>query len=400
MFESTSTILRGKPLLTAVLYVMLGILPLYLTSAQVVSLSDELGFGTARLGIATAVHFGVGALVAHPVGAVVERVGATVGLRLGAGSAATAGLVAALAQRWWILLFVAALGGVANSFMQVSTNVVLARDAIYQRQGVGFGAKQGAVPLSGAFAGLLLPVLGVAVGWRWTYVLAAGLALGSIAFAPTLVNPTNLGPRTAASAERPPLSPALWWMAFGGVFGGAAGNGLSLFVVPSAVEVGFSEALAGGFLAVSSALVFTTRVVAGWSADRSDSTGHREMIVLLGFGAVACTALALSSTALAYGIAMPLAMIGSWGWPGLVYFTVVRIHPEAAARASGVILAGNLPGTLLGPLAVGFIGERGSFTGAWAMIAAFSAIAASGMAMSRRKFLLGRAPTEPILHNR
>ncbi len=396
MLESTSTILRGRPLLTAVIYVMLGILPLYLTSAQVVSLSDELGFGTARLGIATAVHFGVGALVAHPVGGTVERLGPTIGLRLGASAAAVAGLLAAAAGRWWVLLFVAGLGGVANSFMQVSTNVVLARDAIYRRQGVGFGAKQGAVPLSGAFAGLLLPVLGVAVGWRWTYVLAACLAMGSIALAPTLVNPIQAGPRKASRIDQSQLSPALWWMALGGIFGGAAGNGLSLFVVPSAVEVGFSEALAGGFLAVSSVLVFTTRVVAGWSADRSDSTGHREMIVLLGFGTLACTGLVLGSTALAYGVAMPLAMIGSWGWPGLVYFTVVRIHPEAAARASGVILAGNLTGTVLGPLAVGFIGERGSFTSAWAMIAVFSAIATSGMVMSRRKFVVDRSRSEPI----
>ncbi|HEY5650123.1 MAG TPA: MFS transporter [Acidimicrobiia bacterium] len=400
MLESTSTILRGRPLVTAVIYVMLGILPLYLTSAQVVSLSEELAFGTARLGIATAVHFGVGAAVAHPVGRVVERLGATVGLQLGSAAAAMAGLLAAAAGEWWVLLFVAGLGGVANSFMQVSTNVVLARDAAYRRQGVGFGAKQGAVPLSGAFAGLLLPVVGVAVGWRWTYVLAAALALGSIAFAPQLVNPTHGVTRKRAAGERSPLSAALWWMALGGVFGGAAGNGLSLFVVPSAVEAGFSEAFAGGFLAVSSVLVFTTRIAAGWSADRSASSGHREMIALLGFGTLACTALALSSSPVAFGVAMPLAMIGSWGWPGLVYFTVVRIHPEAAARASGVILAGNLTGTLLGPLAVGFIGERGSFSTAWAMLAAFSAVSVSGMVMSRRKFLVGRTEPDAILHNR
>lgn len=91
---------------------------------------------------------------------------------------------------------------------------------------------------------------------------------------------------------------------------------------------------------------------------------------------------------------MPLAMIGSWGWPGLVYFTVVRIHPEAAARASGVILAGNLTGTVLGPLAVGFIGERGSFTTAWWVLAVISAAATSGMVMSRRALLAQRMSAE------
>ena len=386
MLDIRSDVLRGRPLTTAVTFVMLGILPLYLISAQVVSLSSELGFGTARLGIATATHFGVGALVAQPVGSAVERLGAQIGIRLGAAAAATAGLLAASAGVWWILLFVAALGGVANSFMQVSTNVVLAQDAAYHRQGVGFGAKQGAVPLAGAVAGVLLPVVGVALGWRWTFVLAALLALGSVFIAPSVVNPPRAPVVLTNGQRRTMLSPALWWLALGGIFGGAAGNGLSLFVVPSAVDVGFSEALAGGFLAVSSLLVFTTRVVAGWSADRSDSSGHSQMIALLAFGSLACLALALSKSALAYGIAMPLAMVGSWGWPGLVYFTVVRIHPEATARASGVILAGNLTGTVLGPLAVGFIGEHGSFANAWALLAAISTIATVGMVMSRRSF--------------
>ncbi len=384
------TILDGRPLATALLYVMIGILPLYLTSAQVLSLDADLGFGVAQLGMASALHFGIAALAAHPVGSLIQRRNATFGLRTGAGLAALAGLVAASAGRWWEILAVTALGGLANAFMQVATNVVLAQDAAYHRQGLSFGAKQGAVPLAGAMAGVLLPSVGVALGWRWPFAVAAAAAAAGMVAAPEVRN----APTVVVRAGRGRLSPALAWMAVGGMFGGAAGNSLSLFVVPSAVEAGLSQAAAGLFLAASSVLVFGTRLGAGWFADRQHSTGHREMITLLSFGAGACIALAAAGTAATYTIAMPLAMMGAWGWPGLIYFTVVRIHPEATARASGIILAGNLTGTLVGPVVVGLLASRSLYSQAWTMVALLSAAAAAAMVASQRS--LSRAGAGPV----
>ncbi len=375
---------------TALLYVMIGILPLYLTSAQVLSLDADLGFGVAQLGLASALHFGIAALAAHPVGSLIQRRDATFGLRTGAGLAALAGVVAVSATRWWEILAVTALGGLANAFMQVATNVVLAQDAAYHRQGLSFGAKQGAVPLAGAMSGLLLPSVGVALGWRWPFAIAAAAAAASMVVAPRVRN----APTEVAPAARGRLSPALVWMAVWGTFGGAAGNSLSLFVVPTAVQAGLSQAAAGLFLAVSSVLVFTTRLGAGWFADRRRSTGHREMITLLTFGAGACIALATAGTASTFTIAMPLAMMGSWGWPGLIYFTVVRIHPEATARASGIILAGNLTGTLVGPLVVGLLAARSLYSQAWTMVAFLSAAAAAAMAFSLRSH--SRSSIAPI----
>lgn len=381
-------LLAGRPLATALVFVMVGILPLYLTSAQIVSLDAELGFGAARLGIASALHFGLAAAVAHPVGSLVQRIGARTGLRLGASLAALAGVVASVAGAWWVLLVVTSLGGLANAFMQVSTNVVLAADAVYHRQGVSFGAKQGAIPLAGALAGVLLPVVGVVLGWRWTYALAAAAAIVAVVLAPPLLNRNAPPPPTTDDKGRPRLSRSLVWLAVGGACGGAAGNSLSLFVVPSAVDLGITEAAAGAFLAVGSALVFAVRISAGWFADRTRSSGHREMATLLAVGTAACVVLAGTSAVVPYAVAMPLAMMGSWGWPGLVYFTVVRIHPEATARASGVILAGNLTGTLLGPMAVGFLAEHQRFSIAWTICAALSAVSMTAMALSGRAFRL------------
>jgi predicted MFS family arabinose efflux permease len=375
---------------TAVLYVMTGVLPLYLTSSQIISLNEDLGFSAARLGLATSTYFGVGALISPYAGRLVQRRSATFGLHAGSLFAAAACLLSAGAGRWWVLPIATALSGISNSFMQVGSNIVLVRVAAFERQGVSFGAKQGAIPLASMLAGVLLPVIGVAVGWRVTFLMAAALALATFAIAPPVPEapaiarppgtPTGKVPgATGARVPRP-----LLFLAIGGACGGAAGNAVSLFVVPSAVHEGVSEAVAGTILAVCSALVVGIRIGSGWLADRSRSSGHREMAWLLGLGVIGCSTLALVSGVPLYLVAMPLAMMGSWGWPGLVYFTVTSTNADNPARASGVVLGGNLTGTLLGPLVVSQLAEREMYPAAWAFCAVISACAMTAMILSNR----------------
>ena len=367
---------------TAVLYVMTGVLPLYLTSSQIISLNEELGFSAARLGMATSTYFGIGALVSPYAGRLVQRRSATFGLRAGSLFAAAACLLSAVAGQWWVLPIATALCGISNSFMQVGSNIVLVRVAALERQGISFGAKQGAIPLASMLAGVLLPVIGIAVGWRVTFLMAAVLAVTIFAIAPPVPEaPVRAEPPTVPKGKVPR---PLLFLAIGGACGGAAGNAVSFFVVPSAVHEGVSEAAAGTILAVCSALVVGIRIGSGWLADRSRSSGHREMAWLLGLGVVGCSGLALVSGIPLYLVAMPLAMMGSWGWPGLVYFTVTSTNVDNPARASGVVLGGNLTGTLLGPLVVSQLAEREMYPAAWAFCAVISAGAMTAMILSNR----------------
>lgn len=382
--------LRGRPLLTSVAFVTVGALPLYLSSAQLVSLDGAIGFDAARLGVATALYFGLAALAAQPVGATVARIGARNGLRIGAFLSLGASSVAAAAGVWWLILGALGVAGLSNAFMQVSSNVMLSTDVAPDRQGVSFGAKQGAIPLASALAGALLPSVGVAVGWRWPYVVAVGLAALAMLAAPTVRDESA---RASERERRGSLSKALRYLAIGGACGGAAGNGLALFVVPSAVDIGNSEAVAGTVLAVGSFLVLGVRIGAGAIADRTRSSGHREMATLLGLGSAASLALVFVDSAGWYLVAMPLALVGAWGWPGLAYFAVVRIHPEAAARASGVVLASNLTGTVVGPLVVGQLANRGAYSWAWAFCSALAFGASAFMLVSWRSFR--GAPASP-----
>lgn len=368
---------------TAVLFVMTGALPLYLTSAQFPALERELSLTADRLGIVTSVYFGVAALIASPVGRTVHRVGATTGLRIGACVSALASLAALSAGAWWVLFVATGLAGVANAFMQVSTNVVLARDASFHRQGISFGAKQGAIPLASMVAGLLLPIVGVSVGWRWPFALA-GAAAFAVSFIAPPVSPAPPGKVEDGDTQRWSASKPLRWLAVGGACGGAAGNALALFLVPSAVVVGISEASAGTALAVGSGLVVLVRLATGHAVDHTGSTGHREMIAALALGTAGCAALAFATTPAVFFVAISVALLGSWGWPGLAYFTVVRMHPEAPARASAVLMSGNLTGTLVGPVIVGLLARGGSYTAAWIFCAALSLVATTAITASWR----------------
>lgn len=381
--------MEGRPLLTAVVFVAVGVMPLYLTSAQLVSIDEALAFDAARLGIAISLYFGLAAILAQPVAATVARIGARRGLQCGAVLSLAGSATAATAGVWWLILVAVTLAGLANAFMQVSTNVVLASGAAFHRQGLSFGAKQGAIPLASAAAGVLLPSVGVAVGWRWPFIVAIGLAALAVVAAPT-VTETPRGEVAAARRDRPRLSRALKLLAVGGALGGAAGNGLSLFVVPAAVDIGTSEAGAGTILAIGSGLVFVLRIGVGTFADRVESTGQREMAVLLGLGAVACFGLTLADSVTAFAVVMPLALLGAWGWPGLAYFSVIRMHPEAAARASGVVLAANLTGTLIGPFIVGQLAARGAYSTAWVFLGVLACGASVFMVASRRAMTSAR----------
>ena len=375
--------LQTRPLLAAVVFVAVGVMPVYLTSAQVVSLDAAMGFDAGRLGIGTAIYFGLAAAAAQPVARAVGRIGAQRGLQVGAALSLLGSVAAATAVTWTAFLVAVAFAGLANAFMQVSTNILLATGAEFHRQGISFGAKQGAVPLAGAMSGALLPSVGVALGWRWPYVFAIGLAFIVIFLAPTVEDRPTTANRSR-SADRPPLSRSLTLLAIGGACGGAAGNGLSLFVVPAAVDIGTTEATAGTILAIGSALVFGLRVAVGAFADRVESTGQREMMIILVLGAAASFGLAVVDSPAAFIIVMPLALLGSWGWPGLIYFTVVRLHPEATARASGVILASNLTGTLIGPSVVGQLADRGNFTAAWVFVGGLALVSSAFMGASWR----------------
>jgi MFS family permease len=372
--------LAGRPLLTAVVYTGVCLLPLALVSAQVLQL-EEIGFGVSRLGLAIAAYFGAAALTANPAGRLMGRVRPGRGLRIGGFLVVASCLIAGTATVWWLIPLATAAGGVANGMIQVASNLAIFDGVDRSRQGLGFGAKQASVPLATTLAGISLPVIGLVFGWRWVFALAGILALVLALSAPDLAGKTGV-PRTEARMGRIP--PSLYLLALGGFAGAMAGNGLSLFVVPSAVDIGIAEAAAGAVLAVCSLLVVLVRLAAGWTVDRNQSIGFAEMAWMTGVGAIGAFVLFATSTPPLYLLAMPIALLGAWGWPGVIFFTVVHSYPESPARASGLVLSSNLTGTVIGPLVVGSLAGRSNYPGAWLFVTVSCVVATVAFTVSHR----------------
>lgn len=379
--------LGARPLVLAVVYTGVAILPLFLVSAQVLQLGRELGFAVGLLGVATAFHFAAAALSGNPAGALIGRLGPGRGLRLGGIMVVASCLVAAAAQAPWMIPVATGLAGVANALVQVSANVAIFNGVPERRRGLAFGTKQAAVPMASLLAGLSLPTIGLVFGWRWVFVGAAVLA-GILAISAPQTPQGGEVARTEKPIGRIPRSLAV--LMIGGFTAAIAGNGLSYFVVPSAVEAGLKEATAGVVLAVVSLLVVAVRVGAGWTVDKRKSRGHLEMATLTAVGAIGALVLMTAWTPGMYLAAMPIAVLGAWGWPGVFMFSVVSSYPDFPARASGLVISSNLTGTVIGPLVVAMFANGGDYSKAWMFISGAAVVAATAFSVSYLAY--GRRP--------
>jgi MFS family permease len=359
----------------------MGVLPLFLVSTQILQLEDDIGFEVGTLGLATASFFAAAAIAANPAGRLVSGRGASRGLRLGITATILSCGLCVVSWEWWLIPLATAVGGVGNGLIQVSSNIAIFDGVRMGRQGLAFGSKQAAVPIASIVAGLALPAIGLVFGWRWVFVGAAAVAVGLWSSAPRLSS-RRAEPRVETAMGRPNSS--LLWLGVAGIAGAAAGNGLSLFVVPSAVDIGISEGAAGAVLAACSLAVVVLRVSAGWLVDRRASSGYVEMAWMAGVGAFGALVLMSAQSPPLYLISMPIALLGAWGWPGIIFFTVVHSYPRYPARASGLVLSANLSGTLVGPLVVGALAGRGAYPTAWLFVSVCSAVAAVAFVVAAR----------------
>jgi MFS family permease len=76
------------------------------------------------------------------------------------------------------------LSAAANALGQLSSNSALARHVPAHRQGLSFGVKQAAIPVSTLLAGAAVPTIALTAGWRWAFGAAAGAARAALAAIP------------------------------------------------------------------------------------------------------------------------------------------------------------------------------------------------------------------------
>jgi MFS family permease len=377
-------------------------LPVYLVGALAVQIRRTLGFGPTTLGVAAGLYFVAAAASSVPLSRVSERIGGATVLRLGAlieglvlvalglGSRDVASLAA--------LLVVA---GVVAGWISPASYLFLARSVRPSRQGRAFGVNQAAVPLAPLLGGLAVPTIALSVGWRWAFVLAGvlGVLASRLVPDPGPERPVRgwRGRREAADRSTLRLVPlVLLSVALGlGMF---EASGLVTFLSSGAVALHLGAGTAGYLVAGCSLGAVLVRLLLGALVDRRPGDHFGVVATIMALGALAIGALAaVASQGLADAwalAAVPAVAIG-WGWNAVFNFAVVRSHPLAPARATGVTDVGARLGGMLGPVVTGLVIAHLSYPAGWLVLAVVAGLAAAMVVAGRA--LMARTPPDSAL---
>lgn len=378
-------------------------LPVFLLGALSGLIRDDLGLDEAAIGGAVTVLFVVVGLTAASLGRLTERIGAGRALQLGVAicGLATASIGAFATSFWHIALALASVG-IGLGAIDTGAARAFAEGIPSGRQGSAFGLKEASVPTASLIAGVALPTVGVALGWRGTFVGALVVAALVLAFLPKQPRFARARPARTPPAERrdtvgrprsaggedavlPVPSLRIRWFAAGVGLGSGAATAGATFLAPAVTDRGLSTAAAGTVLAVASVASILVRITLGRWADRPTASTVTATAVAITVGAVGAGLLA-APVPPALAVLGALALLGGgWGWTGLAFLSVVRAHAGAPAVAAGVVLTGLGIGGAAGPPAFGALASRVSYPAAWTATAGALAVAAAICAASTRR---------------
>lgn len=357
------------------------------------ALMDDFGFAAPTLGHLAALS-SVGSIVFLVAGApLIRRAGPIralqVGLALSAiGTAMLAAPVVAIAVVACLLL------GLGYGPSPSAGSDVLQRYAPPRHRNLVFSIKQAGVPLGGVLAGLVLPALAEAYGWRAALVFGVVLSVATVAAVQALREQVDgrrdraqhlgVGAFLALDNLMRPLrallaAPALPPLLVAGVcFALGQGVWLTYLVTILVAEFGMSLQAAGFVFAITQVTGVLGRVLLGWLSDRVGSA----VLVLK------AAAIASGATSLALALATPAWPFWTWcllagiagvtvtSWNGLQLAEIARAAPrnliaETTAGATIVVFMGYV----VGPSAFALlVAATGRFDVGYFVVAAFSVL--------------------------
>lgn len=352
-------------------------MPIFLTATMAIRLKEDLGIGEEALGALLSI-FSVGGAIAAPImGRLAERLGPGPSLRL---ASTLSGLVmisiATAAEGWLAIAGLLVAGGIAATLMQSSSNLWLARTIEDRRMGLAFGMKQSGGPAAALLAGVAVPVLALAVGWRLTFAAFGGFALAAVLTVPR-TGLRGVG-RTAPSREGDVNLGPLFVLTAGVAVCTALSAAFTGFSVTAAVQQGgLSESAAGLVFALGALIGVATRVALGHWVDGRPNTRFGVPALLVGAGALGFAVLSQGSGSPAvFMVAVPFSFATVWGWVGVFNYAVTRSNTTSPAAATGITLVGSNMGVVVGPAVFGLLFAR-SYSTAWLTAAVGSLLGAA-----------------------
>lgn len=368
------------------------------TSALAPYLRTSLHLSTFEVGLIPGLVF-LGALaVSVPAGHITDRIGAGRALTLAQLGVASGVTVAALAAGRLSFLAGIAIAGIGYGAVNPATNVLSTGLVPRRRRALFLSVKQMGVTLGGLTAGLALPRIAQALGWRVAMLAAVGVLLSGAAAGRWISSRERAGwfGLTSQQAARPRPSAvhvsvpggrptALFGFLMSGVQLSLAGY-LTLYLVEAHR---FSKTTAGAALSVAFAAACIGRIAWGWVSDRC-FTSHATTLVLVSGASVAGLA-AMASGVTGSSLWLIVVMIGlsSIGWNG-VYMALITdsAGPGGLGRATGRGLTAIYAGVAVVPPLLGAIKDiAGSWSAVWAVSIGAVLLAAATLAISPRRLV-------------
>jgi len=304
-----------------------------------------------------------------------------------------------------LLVLCGVLLGIAHGLVNPASSAILAVAAPVRMRSMIFSIKQTGVPIGGALAGMLVPVLLLWTSWQ-TAVLV--LALGAAAFLAVLVpfrrvydgdrSPEQrlhlrglAAPVAEVWANRPILELAL----VSALYSAVQISFITYLVSYLKIELAYSLVAAG--------LVFSASQVAGalgrvlWGAVADHVFRPRAVLAALGLVMAFCGVAAALFTAgwppVAVFAVCLLYGATAVGWNGVFLAEVARLAPQGrVAIVTGGTQFFTFAGVLVGPPVFGAIASATeSYGTGFVLIAALPLLASVGLLASRGRGSVGRA---------
>jgi MFS family permease len=356
-------------------------------------LRASLHLSTFEVGALPALVF-LGALtVSARAGHLTDRVGAGRALILSQLGVATGVAIAALAPGRAVFLAGVGIAGIGYGAVNPATNVLSTSLVPRRRRGLFLSIKQTGVTIGGLVAGIVLPRLADAVGWRAALLIPIAMLLTSASVGLWVTRRETAGwfdvpPATAASQATVrvrvpgPAATALFGFISSGVQLSVAAY-LTVYLVDTQH---FSRPTAGLALSVAFGAACLGRICWGSLSDRFFST-HATTLGVTSIGSAAGIAAIAAGV---HGAALwpVVAVVGfcSIGWNG-VYMALLadRAGDAKLGRATGRGLMFLYGGVVLVPPLLGVLQDSAhSWSALWAVACTAVVAAAAVLALGRR----------------
>jgi MFS family permease len=296
-------------------------------------LRDAYDLTLGEIGVVLAAEF-VGLVVALlPWGLAVDRFGERWTLPTGLAGCAACLVGAAYAESFWTLVALVALAGAAGGSVQSGSGRAVMQWFEPQQRGLALGVRQTAIPVGGIVAALALPALGTA---KAGFLFLAGLIVAGAIVAALVLREREGETLEGAAGEWTLGDRRLWRL--------CSGSGLYLVAQTALIGFGvlflhdargFSEAEAGGLLAVAQALAAGLRIAAGrWSDVVGARIAPLRIIGLVIVGALALAAALVDAPAPLLVPALVSAAALSMAWNGLSFTAAAELAGRERSGAA------------------------------------------------------------------